>query len=374
MAKENNKKITIMMTGGGSGGHIFPLVAVARELKKISQNENTAFNFVFVGPLMNKGMFKEEGFTAKHLITGKLRRYMSLHIFLDAGKLFIGFFQAFYYILATRPKLVFSKGGYGSFPTVVMGRLLGIPVISHEADKVPGLANKILAAFSNKIVVSFPGEYPEFDASKIIHVGNPVRDMHNGKKENAIKKFSLDPKRPVVLAIGGSQGAAQINDLVLDILPELTKKYEIIHQTGRRNADIEKRSQEILPAENKGFYRSYDFLNEAMMQNAYIASDIIISRAGAGSIFEIALVGKPSILIPLKRDPSGHQKKNAEEYERSGACISLVSSEATPELLLENIRSLFNNQEKRERMSKAAKEFSRPDAAEKIAKLILDQI
>ena len=353
-----------MMTGGGTGGHMFPLIAVARELEEISYTAGFQIRFILVGPEMKKDISREDHFIYRHLITGKLRRYLSFKTILDIFKTIIGFIQAFYYMLLYKPDIIFSKGGYGSFPTVVIGWLFRIPVISHESDSVPGAANRLLSIFSKKIIVSFPGEYDSLPNKKIEYIGNPMRQMDKGIKSDALKEFSLIPDKPTLLIIGGSQGSHQINMLVQDILPELTDKYQIIHQVGKNK----------LPELDKEFknYHMYEFLNENGMKNAYAAADLVISRAGAGSIFEIAMTGKPSILIPLKHDPSNHQKENAKRYAEAGACIVLDPRKVLPRTLLENINDLMNNQDKRDKMSKAAKAFAKPDAAKKIAEFILN--
>lgn len=363
----------IVLTGGGTGGHIFPLMAVAKQLETLSQAKGIPLELLALGPLKKEGsIFIQPGIKTKNIFAGKLRRYFSLLYVVDIFKIFIGFFQAYYYLWRYMPDIVFSKGGYGSFPVVLVAWLFRIPVITHESDSAMGLANKVLAKFSKKIPVSFPGEYKGIPNNKIIQIGNPVRDFRDGDVNKAREFFSISTLKPVILIIGGSQGAAEINTLILAILNELISRYEIVHQTGKGNYNLILHETSNLVPENASSYHIFDFLNEEQMKHAYTISDIVISRAGSGAIFELALLGKPSIIIPLVKSAANHQIKNASLYKKAGACILFEKENSTPHILLNQIDKLIQDKTLRANLSNAALNFSKPNAAKSIAELLIE--
>jgi len=370
----------ILFTGGGTGGHIFPILAVARELR-LTWTRPEPLELFYLGPEDDfaETLLSQEGIKVKSILAGKIRRYLNISSlisnFIDLLKLPIGFLQSFFYIFFWAPDAIFSKGGYGSFPTVLAGWLLGVPIFLHESDIVPGLANKILSKFAIDIFVSFPKtEY--FSPKKIIVVGNPIRPgIWEGSKEVAKELFEISGEKPVILILGGSQGAQRINDLILTILPEFLKEFEIIHQVGEKNfKEVEKEVAVILPEELKKYYHFYPFLREIELKHAYQAADLIVARAGSGTIFEIAAAGKPSILIPLPESAQGHQIKNAYAYAQTGAAIVIEEENFTPRFFLEKIRYLFSRPDFLTEMSEKAKEFSCPRAGRIIAEYLLDYL
>lgn len=369
----------ILFTGGGTGGHLFPIIALTREIRRIYQDK---IQFFYLGPRDEFGsiLLSQEGIKVKHIFSGKMRRYIDwkapFQNLIDLlFKIPLGILQAFFYIFFWAPDLIFSKGGYGSLPTVLAGWLLGVPIFLHESDISPGLANRILSKFALEIFVSFPKtEY--FKPSKMILVGNPIRrEILEGSKTNGQKLFNLSGVKPVILILGGSQGAQRINDKILEILPELLKNFEIIHQTGKKNfKEVKAESKAILPKELLPFYHPFPFLKEEELKQAYVASDLIVSRAGSGSIFEIAALKKPSILIPLPESAQNHQVKNAYAYAQKGAAIVLEEANFTPHFFLKKLKYLFSRPEELEKMQKAAEEFSKPLAAKIIAKYIVNYL
>jgi len=365
----------ILLAGGGTGGHIFPLVAVARQLYTEAEKEKKSPpDIVFVGPADKNGaqILKGNKIKTRRITTGKWRRYFSLLNIFDSFKILIGLIQTFIYLWWYMPDIVFSKGGYGSFPVIIVARVFRIPVIIHESDSVSGATNRMLARFAEKVIVSFPADFPELPAQKTMLLGNPVRDLTGVNEQYARSQLSIQTVKPTLLFLGGSQGALQINTLVLSALKELTNLYEVIHQTGDKHYKIVvKYAEEKLPKSNISSYHVFPSLNEIEMKNAFTVADIIISRSGAGAIFEIAQLGKPSILIPLENSASGHQDKNALIYQEAGACIILSRSNVKPHILLDQISSIINSENKREQMSRAALGFAKPDAAKDIAKLLL---
>jgi UDP-N-acetylglucosamine--N-acetylmuramyl-(pentapeptide) pyrophosphoryl-undecaprenol N-acetylglucosamine transferase len=315
-------------------------------------------------------MLAKEGITHKKIMAGKLRRYASLQNIFDALKIPIGFCQSLWHLFFFMPNVVFSKGGYGSVPVVLAAWVYRIPVIIHESDSVPGLANKFCARFSQRIAISFTETTKYFPEQKTALTGNPVRaGLFGGSREGAQKVFGLSGQKSVILILGGSQGAQTINDLVFTSLFLLTQRCEIIHQCGLGNFDSIK---QLLGAKIPAGYFLYPFLDEQQLSQAYGAADIVVSRAGAGSIAEIAALGKPSILIPLPNAAASHQLKNATEYAHFGAAIIMEEMNLTPHLFQNQIFSLLDNPELLKKMGDNAKRFVQTDATRQIAQEIMN--
>lgn len=355
----------ILFTGGGTGGHIFPIIAIARAVKSTPEGRDA--ELVFVGPCRGmKDEFSRVGVRAHHLITGKMRRYLSPRTLLDTPLLVVGFIQAYWHLLWNMPDIVFSKGGYGAFPVVIVAWIFRIPVVAHESDSVAGATNRMLARFARTIITSFPGEHPELPAQKVTRMGNPVRDMRptRGSKSSGTTK-------PTILVIGGSQGAAQINDLIFQSLASLADRYRIVHQVGNKHVRAAEEAHIEMPARLRPFYEPHAFLGEEQMREAYAQADLIISRAGSSAIFEIALIGKPSIIIPLQSSAAGHQQKNALHYERAGACIRLDAPIIKSAELIRAVEEIMGDGTRRGKMARAARSFARPNAARDIAQIII---
>ncbi len=365
----------ILFTGGGTGGHVYPIIAIKSEVEKTIDNHQ--IRFFYLGPdSFAKTAFKKEELQAKFILAGKFRRYFSLANFIDLLKIPIGFIQSLWHLFQIMPDVVFSKGGYGSFPVVLASWLYRIPVIIHESDSVPGLSNKLLARFARKVIVSFSEATDYFPKKKTTVLGNPVRkELLDGDKEKARKIFNLISEKPVILIMGGSQGARRINQLVLNTLPRLLEKYELIHICGKNNFKfIQQEKEKLLHSSGpnrKGSYHIYPFLSQEKLKHAYAVSDLIISRAGAGGIFEIAAVGKPSILIPLSNSASNHQAKNAQALTSLGGAVALEENNLTMNLFLSNIFEIADNPQKAQEMGDKAKSFYKSDNNQKIAEEIL---
>jgi UDP-N-acetylglucosamine--N-acetylmuramyl-(pentapeptide) pyrophosphoryl-undecaprenol N-acetylglucosamine transferase len=367
----------IVFTGGGTGGHLFPIIAIAREIRK----RKPLIEMHFIGPKdeVTDVFLEKEEIIVKKIISGKLRRYLSLNSliknFLD---LFLrtpwGIIQAFFYLFFVSPDLVFSKGGHGAFSTIVATKILQIPLFIHESDIVPGEVNKKSFSYALEAFISF--NKTEFiPPEKMILTGNPVRKylLENIDLGLLKEKIGLDKKKPVVLVLGGSQGSERINDLTLSILPHLLPDFQIIHQAGSRSfKKINVQTEFLVKKENKKNYYLFSFLSEEQLKYAYAASDLVVSRAGSGSIFEIACFAKPSILIPLPESAQNHQLKNAYSYGETGAALIVEEKNITDHLFTQKILSLFSNPSSMKQMSEKAKEFSRPRAAEIIAEYIIE--
>jgi len=263
-----NKKIKILFAGGGSGGHIFPIIAVTREMRKLSLEErrNKEFEFFYLGPkdAFADILLSQEGIEVKHVLAGKMRRYFTTksvfqNIIDIVFKTPIGLVQAFIFIFILAPDVIFSEGGFGSLPTVVGGWLLGVPIFLQESDATPGLANRLLSNFCTEIFVSFP-KTPYFK-KRMILVGNPIRrELFGGSKKEAQEFFKLAGKKPVVFIMGGSQGSQRINDEILEILGDLVEIFEIIHQCGEKNvSQVEAEAKVVMPEYLARYYHAFGF-------------------------------------------------------------------------------------------------------------------
>jgi len=359
----------ILLTSGGTGGHVFATVAVARTLKNISETQGTAIDMLFVGP----DKFTET--KSKRILAGKLRRYFSLDNIVDLFKMFIGFWQAFWSVFWFMPDVIFGKGGYGSFPVILVGLMFHIPIIIHESDSVPGLTNKIFAPFVKKISFSFSITEKFFSPKKRIFSGHPIRkEVLSARKEEAKLKFNLAGDRPVLFFVGGSQGAQKINDVVLEILPKLLEKYEVIHQSGENNfKEVKSESDALILAQklDNKYYHLFISLSDSEIGSAYAVADLIIARAGAGTIFEIAAMGKPSILVPLPSAAANHQVKNAYEFAKEEKAVVFEESNFTPNFILQEINNIFEDRKALSKMGENAKKFAIPNSSEIIAQEII---
>ncbi len=365
----------IVFTGGGTGGHLFPIIAIAKEMRKIYDKQD--LKMFYIGPKddYSLDLLNEENIIIKRVLAGKLRRYFSFKNIIDIFKIPIGILQSFFYLFFLAPDLVVSKGGYGSFPVAVAARILHTPIILHESDIVPGLVSKKTSKWTIEIFTSFPNtEF--FPKKKIINIGNAIRkSILNGSEKEAKQVFGLMADKPLILILGGSQGSQKINDVILSILPEILQNFEIIHQTGTKNfSQVKNESNTILTPLFRKYYHPFPFLDEREYKNALRVCSLVVSRAGAGTIFEIASSKKASILIPLPHSAQNHQVKNAYAYYKTGACQVVEQENLKPHFFLEKLKYLFSRPQDIKKMSLSAQEFSRPKAAEMIASYILEYL
>ncbi len=364
----------IIFTGGGTAGHIFPIISIVREIKKAKPSGD--FEFFYIGPNDNfsKELLEQEGIKIKRILAGKIRRYFSFYNLIDIFKVPLGFFQAFYHIFVISPDIIFSKGGYGSVPVVLAGWILFVPIFVHESDSVPGLANKIEAKLALEIFTAFPIEENKyFPIGKVLSVGNPIRQkILNPPPKNPKEVFNLAGGKPLILILGGSQGAQRINDEILANLSGFLQSFEIIHQTGFKNfEEVKKEAAVVVDKELMKYYHPVSFLNEEEFSIALWSADLIISRAGAGAIFEITAVGKPVILVPLEKSAQNHQIKNAYILSELGAAIVIESSNFKSHFILERIKQLLNQPDKLAEIAERARAFSKPEAGRIIAEYII---
>lgn len=365
----------ILLTGGGSGGHFYPIIAVAEEINRIVKEEkliSPQLFFMSDSPY-DRGALIENNITFLRSRAGKMRKYFSILNFFDLIKTSLGIISALIKVYGIYPDVVFSKGAYASFPVLVAARILKIPVIIHESDSAPGRVNKWAGKFAEKIALSYPDVGKFFDPKRTALVGNPIRkEIINPLTNGAHEFLKLDAGLPVILVLGGSLGAQLINDAIIDALPELVQNYQIIHQTGKNNIkEILKMADIVLVGNpNRIRYKPFDYLNNLAMSMSAGVADLVISRAGS-TIFEIAAWGTPSIIIPITNSVSNHQRNNAYSYARSGAAVVIEESNLSDNIIVSEANRIIRNKNESDRMRKSAKEFAKVDAGEKIAREIL---
>lgn len=370
------KTIKILFTGGGTSGHFIPIIAVARELQRLYIKPDLELHYAGPRDEASALQMAHENIKTHNLIAGKIRRYFSLQNIVDiVFKIPFSFAQSFWLVAIIDPQLVFSKGGTGAVPVCLWAWLLGIPVFFHESDSVPGLSNRVVYRWAKKAFISFE-KTAYFDLSKAILVGNLVKkELAEGSPETARELLHITFEKPVVLFLGGSQGAQPINDFLMVALPELLPKYEIIHVCGSKNfQQVQLESQVVVPEELAQYYHVYGSLNETELKHAYKAAGLAVSRAGAGSIFELALCGKPALLVPLPQAASDHQSKNAYEYAATGAAEVVEQENLMPHFLVGKLDYYFSRPELLQNMADAALRFSKPLAAKAIAREILEYL
>ena len=365
----------ILLTGGGTGGHLIPLLGVVSELKKVSlEKKIEELEFLLITPAsgFNKNI-SDAGIEIKTIKAGKLRRYFSWENLRDIFKIPVGIVQSLYYVYKFKPDIVFSKGGFASVPPVIASWILRVPIVTHESDIVPGLANRIIARFASKILISFSAAEKYFDKNKVVLTGNPIRsDITEGNIENALKFFKLSSDLSTVLIFGGSQGAQKINELVLEILPNLVEKCQIIHQCGDKNYDEIKNKISKLNLKYSERYRVYPFIKEEM-KDAYALAEIVISRAGANSLAEIVALQKPNILIPLSTSANNHQPENAKFFLEKNASLIVDETVDNSQDLADAILKLLSDKNLQAQMQKNFLELSpSQNASHKIAEEIIE--
>jgi len=367
----------IVLTGGGTGGHFYPLIAVAEEINSIIEEKkiiDMKMYYLSDSPY-DKGLLLEHQIIFEEVSSGKSRIYKSSKNIIDRIKTFLGIFQSLIKLFLIFPDVVFSKGGYASFPVIVAARILRIPVFMHESDSSPGRVSLYTSKFAKRIAVSYAEVGEFFPKEKVAWTGQPIRrEIQTKSGENAHEYWKLDPSKPTIWVTGGSQGASIINNAIIEALPELLKKYQIIHQVGNANTTEVSGLASVVLGENspqKEYYKIIGTMNPIQEKTAAGIASCIISRAGS-TIFEIALWGVPSIIIPITNSNGDHQRKNAFNYARTGACVVIEEPNLTPSILLEQLDKIVFDKPRTEFMSKNALAFSKKDAAKKIANEIIE--
>lgn len=325
----------IILTGGGSAGHVTPNIALFPELKR----QGYEIQYIGTSDGIERNLIEKENIKYHIISSGKLRRYFDIKNFSDPFKVIKGIVQSVRIMKMEKPNIVFSKGGFVSVPVVIGAYLSGIPVIAHESDITPGLANKISSAYCTKICVTFPETMKNIKEEKAVLTGTPIRrNILNGNKLTGIKLCGFEGKKPILLVIGGSLGSKFLNDLIRKNIEKILIKYDVVHICGKGN-----RSESLMS--RKG-YKQFEYVDEEL-PHIMQAADIILSRAGANLIFEILALKKPNLLIPLsKKSSRGDQIQNAESFRKSGFSEVLYEEEIEMPLFLSKLEYVYQNKSK----------------------------
>jgi UDP-N-acetylglucosamine--N-acetylmuramyl-(pentapeptide) pyrophosphoryl-undecaprenol N-acetylglucosamine transferase len=359
------------MVGGGTGGHFYPLIAVAEELRQLQPNAE----IYYIGP-ESYNQAELDLLQIKYLYcpAGKIRRYFSFQNFLDIFRTIAGTLVAWYKLFVLYPDVIFSKGSFTSVPILLMARFYRIPVVIHESDSRPGRANLMARNFARYIGIAYTEVAQYFPSDKTARVGIPIRAVLRQKSLDPFAELGIPGDRPLIYVTGGSSGAERINALILDSLSLLLPHYRIFHQTGTAHAAAITQSAQALlldsPELLKNYYVQGSVPGETVRALLQCAS-IVITRAGSTTLFEIALHEKPAIIIPIPEDISHDQRTNAYSYARSGAGSVIEEHNLTKHLLLAEIQSIMTDQQKYQTMVAGAKAFAAPNAARSIAEVLI---
>lgn len=323
----------IVLTGGGTAGHVTPNIALLPKLKEAD------FEIFYIGTTegMEKGMIEREHVQYFGISAGKLRRYLSAKNLSDIFRVVKGVKEASGLMKKLKPDVVFSKGGFVAVPVVLGAKLHGIPVIVHESDMTPGLANKLAMPFADKVCTTFPETVNYIKQGKGINTGTPIRrELFLGDKQKGLSICGFQEGKPVIMMMGGSLGSVKINTVLRKILPDLLQEFQLVHICGKGNFD---------PAlKNTPGYCQFEFVREEL-PHIFAAAELVISRAGSNSICEFLALKKPNLLIPLSQAASrGDQILNAKSFETQGFSMVLQEEEMNEETLLKGIQKLYKNQ------------------------------
>ena len=322
----------IILTGGGTAGHVTPNIALLPRLKELG------YDIQYIGSYtgIEKELIEPFGIPYHGISSGKLRRYFSVQNFTDPFRVLKGFREAHKLIRQLKPDVIFSKGGFVSVPVVLAGKRCKVPVIIHESDMTPGLANKIAIPSAAKVCCNFPETLKSLPGGKAVLTGSPIRqELLSGNKIAAMDMCHFTSDKPVILVIGGSLGAVAVNNAVREALPELLKDFQIIHLCGKGKMD-----ESLKDVEG---YCQFEYIKNEL-RNLFALADIVISRAGANAICELLALHKPNLLIPLSANASrGDQILNARSFERQGFSLVLEEEQLTKETLLAAVKNLYEN-------------------------------
>ena len=347
----------ILLTGGGTAGHVTPNLALVPYLRQ------AGFDIDYMGSYegIEKGLVEAEGIPYYGISSGKLRRYLDIKNLTDPARILKGLHEARRYMKIHRPDVVFSKGGFVSVPVIMAASEYRIPIVIHESDLSPGLANKLSIPRATRVCFSFPETANYLSKSKAIHTGLPVREeLTNGSAEEGRRLCGFDNGKSVLTVIGGSLGSLVVNEAVRGALPELLKEFQIIHICGKGKTDPS--------LDGLSGYRQFEYVSEEL-PHYFAASDLIISRAGANVINELAALQKPAILIPLGTNASrGDQLLNAESFSRRGFSVVLKEEDLTPASLTDTVLSTYQNRDTYIRAMAAA---TQDNAAAKVTEVIV---
>nr|WP_288556077.1 undecaprenyldiphospho-muramoylpentapeptide beta-N-acetylglucosaminyltransferase [uncultured Mediterraneibacter sp.] len=324
----------IILTGGGTAGHVTPNIALLPRLKELG------YDIQYIGSYngIEKELIEPFGIPYHGISSGKLRRYFSMKNFSDPFRVLKGFSEANKLIRDLKPDVIFSKGGFVSVPVVLAGKKNKVPVVIHESDMTPGLANKLSLPSAAKVCCNFPETLEHLPADKAVLTGSPIRqELLSGNKIAALDLCGFSADKPVILVIGGSLGSVVVNNAVRLALPELLEQFHVIHLCGKGKLDASLNSVEG--------YAQFEYI-KSELRDIFALADVVISRAGANAICELLALRKPNLLIPLSANASrGDQILNARSFERQGFSVVIEEEELSKELLLESVRDLYANRD-----------------------------
>ena len=324
----------IVLTGGGTAGHVTPNIALIPGLKEMG------YKISYIGSYngIEKNLIEAEGIPYYGISTGKLRRYIDPKNLSDPFRVVKGIFEARKLIKKINPDIVFSKGGFVAVPVVLAAKNCKVPVIIHESDMTPGLANKICIPYASKVCCNFPETLSNLPEGKAVVTGTPIRkELQEGNAERGYAFTGLSSDKPVILVMGGSLGSVNVNNHVRQALPELLKQYQVVHLCGKGNMDHS--------LDHTDGYRQYEYIKEEL-PDLFAMADLIISRAGANAICEISTLAIPNLLIPLSANASrGDQILNARSFEKQGYSEVIEEENLTKETLLTAVQKLHDNRD-----------------------------
>lgn len=362
----------IVLVGGGTGGHFYPLIAVAEELNATAEKPE----LYYFGPEpYDKAELEKQGIQYVSCPAGKLRRYFSIKNFTDFFKNAAGLFVAVYKLFVVYPDVVFSKGGFTSVPVMVAAKILFIPVVIHESDSVPGLSSKIGAKLAQYIGIAYDEVAESFPKEKTALVGIPIRKTVRQRYDKAEARayLNIPNDKALIYVTGGSQGAERLNNQIIEALPKLLPTTRVFHQVGESNLSfMQERAQLVL--EDKTLLDSYylqGLLNEETVAMILSAADLVITRAGSTTLFEIAQHETPSIIVPIPESISHDQRSNAYAYARNGAAMVMEEENITENLLLQEINAILKDGNRYQEMVAATRVMQYPEAAKKIADILV---
>ena len=378
----------IVLAGGGTGGHFYPLIAVAEEVRKRALEKRIAAPKIYylANRQYDETALYDMGIKYVYSPAGKLRISKGNPVswvlnFFDLFRTFAGIIFALINMYKIYPDVVFSKGGYVAFPICIAARVLKIPVVVHESDAIPGRVTLITARFASHIALSYAESEKYFSEKQLERsalTGIPIRSELIRSNKDGLESnqefFDLDPNLPTILILGGSSGSRYINDNIVDSLNLLLKNTQIIHQTGVDNIE-EVRKESSVFIRDKSLIKRYHpvaFLNIFTLRKAYSIANLVISRSGSNTLFEISYWGIPSILIPIPETLSRDQKANAYAYARAAGGIVIEQKNLSPNLLLNQINLLLGDKDLYADKKEKARNFSRPDAAFLVAGVLID--
>lgn len=364
----------VIISGGGTGGHINPGIAVARKI--MEKHPNAEILFIGTENGLEKKMVPNEGFPIQFITVEGLNKKLSVKTIKSAVKGLKGYGMARRILRDFKPDVVVGTGGYVCGPVVLSAAMKGIPTIIHEQNAIPGVTNKILSRFVSRIAISFHESEKYFPKAKVCYTGNPVKEqILSINRQKARKSWDLDASKPILFAVGGSRGAKNLNMAVAELIPDLVKEnIQMIFVTGEVGYDdviqkLKERGMNQEELKRRGIC-IMPFLYQ--MENALGACDLIISRAGATTLSEITAAGIPALLIPSPFVANNHQEYNALVLEENGAAILIKESQLKEGILKEQVSIILKNEETRQRMSTAAKKLATVDAADQIYALMME--